>query len=137
MAPTELPVLTIDGSRFGDLDGFAREFTKFLADYTWRGNLDAFNDILRGGFGTPEGGFVLRWPYSAQSRQALGWEATVSWYEQTLTTCHPNSREHVRARLEQARRGKGTTLFDWIVDIIRDHGPGGSESEDNVHLQLQ
>lgn len=26
MAPAELPLLTIDGNRFDDLDGFAREF---------------------------------------------------------------------------------------------------------------
>lgn len=66
------PVLVIDGSQFEDLDGFAREFSKFLNDWEWHGNLDAFNDILRGGFGTPEGGFVLRWTNSDRSSEALG-----------------------------------------------------------------
>jgi hypothetical protein len=28
------------------------------------------------------------------------------------------------------------TLFDIVVSIIRAHGPGGSEPEDNVHLVL-
>lgn len=137
MVPSEPPVLVIDGSRFGDLDGFAREFTKLLVDYTWHGNLDAFNDILRGGFGTPKGGFTLRWLNSQQSRQALGWEATVKWYEQTLTTCHPSHRERLRTELDRARRHEGTTLFDWIIEIIRAHGPGGDESEDHVYLELQ
>ena len=27
-------------------------------------------------------------------------------------------------------------LFDWLVNIIRDHGPGGREADDNVHLEL-
>ena len=72
MAPTELPVLTIDGSRFDDFEGFTVEFTKLLPDWTWNGHLDAFNDILRGGFGTPEDGFILRWLDSARSRQLLG-----------------------------------------------------------------
>ena len=137
MASTELPVLIIDGSRFDDFDGFAREFSRLLRDYTWHGSLDAFNDILRGGFGTPEDGFVLRWLNSARSRQALGWEATIAWYERTLTTCHPNNREHFRAELDRARRHEGTTLFDWIVEIILDHGLGGDQSGNNVHLELE
>lgn len=53
-APIDLPVLVVDGALFTDFDGFAREFTKLLRDYTWTGNVDAFNDILRGGFGTPD-----------------------------------------------------------------------------------
>ena len=57
----DLPVLIIDGACFSDFDGFAREFSRLLRDYTWQGNLDAFNDILGGGFGTPEDGWVLRW----------------------------------------------------------------------------
>ena len=137
MTPAELPVLTIDGDRFDDLDGFAREFSKLLADYTWRGNLDAFNDILRGGFGTPEDGFVLRWLNAERSREALGWPATIAWYERTLTTCHPSNRDHMRAELEKARRHEGTTLFDWIVEIIQVHGPGGREAGGNVHLELR
>lgn len=39
--------------------------------------LDAFNDILRGGFGTPEGGFVLRWARSEISRKNLSYPETV------------------------------------------------------------
>jgi len=54
------PVLVIDGACFSDFDGFTREFTRLLGDHTWRGNLDALNDILRGGFGTPDNGWVLR-----------------------------------------------------------------------------
>jgi hypothetical protein len=71
-----LPVLVIDGATFSDLDGFAREFSRLLCNYTWRGNLDAFNDLLRGGFGTPETGWVLRWLNSETSRAALGYQET-------------------------------------------------------------
>jgi hypothetical protein len=49
----DLPVLVIDGANFSDFDGFAREFTRVLCNYTWRGNLDAFNNLLRGGLGRP------------------------------------------------------------------------------------
>lgn len=134
--PAELPVLVIDGSRFDNLAGFAREFSSLLGDHTWAGNLDAFNDILSGGFGTPETGFVLRWLHSDRSRQSLGWEATTEWLARNLESCHPTNRESVRERLAQARGHQGTTIFDWIVEIISDHGPGGREAEDNVHLEL-
>jgi hypothetical protein len=40
------------------------------------------------------------------------------------------------ADLAAARRGQGQTLFDVITGIIRAHGPGGIEAEDNVHLTL-
>ncbi len=70
--PAPKPTLIINGLHFENLEGFAREFSKHLVDYEWRGHLDAFNDILRGGFGTPEGGFVVRWTNSDRSRSVLG-----------------------------------------------------------------
>jgi RNAse (barnase) inhibitor barstar len=131
-----LPVLVVDGALFSDLDGFASQFSTLFDAHTWHGNLDAFNDILRGGFGTPGTRWVLRWINSDQSRGALGHEATARWLEQHLVTCHPANREHVQAELDEARRGTGPTLFDRIVDIIRDHGPDGSETDDAVVLKL-
>lgn len=56
---------------------------------------DAFNDILRAGFGTSEGGFTL------------------------------------------PREGEGPTLFDLIVEVIRQHGPDGAEARDNVSPALR
>jgi RNAse (barnase) inhibitor barstar len=91
----------IDGKAFSSVEEFARHFSAtVLRDHTWRGNLNAFNDTLRGGFGTPEDGFVLVWRDHVTSRERLGPE------------------------------------FDTLVEIIRDHGPGGDESEDGVELVL-
>jgi hypothetical protein len=132
----ELPVLVIDGASFADFDGFGREFSRLLCDYTWRENLDAFNDLLRGGFGTPENGWVLTWLNSESSRTALGYAATIRRLERLLLTCHPTNRSSIKARISNARRGEGPTLFDEIVEIIRDHGPGDRESEDGVVLKL-
>jgi RNAse (barnase) inhibitor barstar len=132
----DLPVLVIDGANFSDLDGFAREFSKLLCHYTWRGNLDAFNDLLRGGFGTPENGWVLRWLNSESSRAALGYEETTRWLERVLTGCHPSHRAKFEARIISARSCEDPTLFDEIVEIIRHHGPGGEESGDGVLLEL-
>jgi hypothetical protein len=79
---------------------------------------------------------VLRWLHSDRSRVVLGWDATIELLTRTLQQCHPTNRDHVSKQLAQARRHEGTTLFDWLVVIIRDHGPGGREAEDNVHLEL-
>jgi RNAse (barnase) inhibitor barstar len=111
------PVLEIDGAKFADLDGFAREFSRLLTDHTWHGNLDAFNDILRGGFGTPANGWVLRWVNSAASRAALGYPATVRRLD---GLAHPDPE-----RLRAAQRGEGPTLFDEIVAIIHAHAADG------------
>jgi RNAse (barnase) inhibitor barstar len=132
----DLPVLVVDGTRVDDLDGFAREFSRLLSGYTWRGNLDALNDVLRGGYGTPTEGWVLRWVDSETSRAALGHPETARRLERLLPRADPSNREAVSARLDAARRGEGPTLFDEIVAIIRDHGPGGRESEDGIVLEL-
>jgi RNAse (barnase) inhibitor barstar len=130
------PVLVIDGAAFDDFEGFAREFSKLLTDYEWAGNLDAFDDILRGGFGTPEDGFILRWINSDRSRETLGYPATVKLLEQRLERCHSSHRARVSRDLAQARRGEGPTVFDMLVEIIREHGQGGSEAEDGIDLEL-
>jgi len=36
--------------------------------------------------------------------------------------------------LSDARAGVGQTVF--VVEIIRDHGPGGEQAEDNVRIVL-
>lgn len=134
--PGERPVLVIDGNEFDDFEGFAREFTRLLDDYDWRGNLDAFNDILRGGFGTPEGEWTLRWVNSDRSRAALGYEATARYLSALLPNVHPTNRSSWLERLRRAREREGSTLFDEIVEIIRIHGPGGREADDGVDLEL-
>ncbi len=132
----DLPVLVVDGSRFDDLDGFAREFSRLLSGYVWHGNLDALNDVLRGGFGTPDGGWVLRWTASETSRTALGHPETARRLERLLPGVDPSNRAAFTARLDAARRGEGPTLFDEIVAIVREHGPGGREAADGVLLEL-
>ena len=64
---------SLDGGKIVSLDSFYDEVSaKVLPGIQWGRNLDAFNDILRGGFGTPKDGFVLLWTASAASRAALG-----------------------------------------------------------------
>jgi len=107
-----------------------------IPDVLWGHNLDAFNDILRGGFGTPEEGFVLVWKHSDVSRKNLSYQETVRQLQLRLARCHPSNREFVAHDLDSAIRNEGSTVFDWLVEIIRVHGPGGDEAEDNIELDL-
>ena len=131
------PVIELDGTQFGTLEEFAEHFSRVaLDDYSWKGQLDAFNDILRGGFGTPEGGFVLRWLNSSLSRQRLGYPETVRQLQHRLSKCHPSNRSRVAAELAAAQLEVGPTVFDWLVEVIEAHGENGIESEDGVELDL-
>jgi RNAse (barnase) inhibitor barstar len=128
----------IDGALFGTLEEFASHFSeRVLGGYKWRGNLDAFNDILRGGFGTPDEGFTLVWKNSDLSRKRLGHDETAAILRKRLNTCHPANVPLVEAELTAARRHAGPTIFDTLVEILNLHGPDGRESEDGVELRLQ
>ncbi len=131
------PVIEIDGRSFDSLEGFFDIFgAVVLGGNRFGRNFDAFNDILRGGFGSPEGGFILRWKNAERSRVRLGYAETARYLERKLATCHASHREDVRQELCRARSGEGETLFDVICDILRDHGPGGRESDDGIVLEL-
>jgi len=115
-------VYVVDGSRFSTLAECAVEFTRVLGlTMPWNGNLDAFNDFLRGGFGTPDEGFVLIWRHSKHSRQQLGYAETLCWLEERVHHCHPSNVAHFQDRIAAARRQEGETLFDTLVAVIRDH----------------
>ncbi len=104
---------TIDGARFKTLSEFYDEVERVLIPgATWGRNLNAFNDILRGGFGTPDEGFVLVWKHAETSRTSM------------------NSPGWPSGAAEQ-------TVFEALVEYIELHGPGGEEAEDNVHLRLE
>lgn len=127
----------IDGSRFSTLEEFFDEVSRvMLPGQRWGHNLDAFNDILRGGFGTPENGFTINWKNHALSKERLGYGETIRQLELRLQRCHPKNREYVMTDLASARAHRGQTVFDWLVGIIRIHGLGGSEERDRVELML-
>lgn len=132
------PIFEIDGAAFSTLEEFYSEVERVLIPGTyWGRNLDAFNDILRGRFGTPEGGFIIHWCNAALSRERLGPAESVRQIQRRLKKCHPSNRLQIEHELEQAQRGEGPTMFDLLVEIIRDHGPDGSEAEGGVELILE
>lgn len=126
----------IDGERFSTLEGFFAEADRVMQLGNWGHNLDAFNDVLRGGFGTPAEGFTIRWKNHHISKEKLGYAEAIRQLKLRLECCHPTNRETVSRYLEDAEQGRDQTVFDWLVEIIRRHGAGGTEQEDGVKLVL-
>ena len=132
------PVVTIDGARFTTLEGFYDEFEhQALKGAKWGRNLDAFNDVLRGGLRTPQGGFVLVWQHHAMSRLRLGYAETARQLRRMLATGDSQNEIDTRRDIAAAASRQGSTVFDWLLDIIRAHGLGGDEAEDGIELLLR
>lgn len=90
-----MKILTIDGNNFSDLNGFYNEIDKILTkDLDWKTghNLDAYNDLLRGGFGVHEYGepIVLRWLNYEKSKRELGNDLILIILEITLDCNNSN-----------------------------------------------
>ena len=98
----------IDGNNFSDLEGFYTEVQKVLTDdfKEFGRNLDAFNDILRGGFGK-FGAYEevkIVWKNSEKSKKDLGFSA----------------QGGVQTMLAKMHLGK--TVFQLIIEMINYHG---------------
>lgn len=118
--------LEIDGDRFSNLKGFYEEIVRGLTsglDWEIGRNLDAFDDILEGGFGIHDYGETveLLWINSSRSRLKLGYKETVKYLQDKLGKCHSTAKREVKQELELAKREIGKTLFDIIVEIIEGH----------------
>lgn len=118
--------IIFEGKRIVDMESFYDEAgEKLTLNLGWKPgrNLDAFNDLLRGGFGRFETGspVKLTWKDHAQSREGLGKAATLIYMDEMLQRCHPANREWILEDIEALRRGEGPVLFDQILSIIRGH----------------
>lgn len=111
---------TIDGRNFNDFEGFIREMNRCfisLIGGNWNGNLDAFHDYLS----WPNQPYKIRWLSSLKSQSDLGYGAMAVWLEENLRRCHLSNRISVKERLAKARKGRGQTLFDLLIEIIREN----------------
>ena len=116
----------INGNNFSDLQGFydvvEKNLTKGL-DWKIGRNLDAFNDVLRGGFGIHDyqQRIRLKWINVRKSELDFGYEATVERLNEILLNCHPSNTESVKEEIELAKSRQGPTLFQLITSIIENH----------------
>lgn len=115
--------LVIDGMKFSNIKEFYLEMEHLLTkDLTWQTgkNMDAFHDLLRGGFGVHEygQGIDFLWIHAAKSRADFGYEATALYWEEILNKCHPSNRLQIAQKVKAAKNKQGQTLFDMIVQEI-------------------
>ncbi len=85
----KMKTFILDGNKFNDLEGFFCEIDKlFTKDLKWKTghNLNAYNDLLRGGFGVHEYGepIVIKWLNYEKSKKDLGDELFYRIVELTL-----------------------------------------------------
>lgn len=117
----------IDGANFHNLDEFYEEISRqMIPDVKWGRNLDAFYDVLGGGFGLPNEDWRLVWKNAEISRERLGYPYTAKWYKERLErTRLAQDVEH----FEAAQRQEGETIFDILVLTIK--------AWDHIHLELK
>ncbi|MFA9192613.1 barstar family protein [Flavobacterium sp. FZUC8N2.13] len=120
--------IIINGNNFSDLESFYDEIDRILTkNLNWQTghNLDAFNDLLRGGFGVYEykEPIKLTWKNSLKSKIDLGFDATKKWYEERIIFWKNNevNLQHFEKGLKELVEQNGQTLFDIILEIISEH----------------
>jgi RNAse (barnase) inhibitor barstar len=118
--------IIIDGNRITSIASFYEEINRvFMTGEDWQlGNsLDAFNDLLYGGFGAIKSHepVTILWKNMDKSRQALGDAATRQYYEEKLLPESPFDKAYFREKLQALKEGKGPTYFDLLLEIIADH----------------
>ena len=127
--------IIINGENFSDLESFYDEIDRVLTkdlDWSTGHNLDAFNDLLRGGFGIYEykEPIKLIWKNISKSKTDLGIEATKKWYERKITINKVEDQQFFKDKLIELTENKGQTLFDIIIEIILGHKHIEFETQD-------
>ncbi|GGG64699.1 ribonuclease inhibitor [Epilithonimonas arachidiradicis] len=107
----------INGSHFSNLEGFYGEISQlFMKDEDWKvGTLDGFDDVLYGFRGE------IIWKNSQKSREDLGFDSTKEFYENKIQIGKPFNVELIQQKLDELIDGKGQTLFEILIEIIRSH----------------
>ncbi|MBF4465162.1 barstar family protein [Flavobacterium sp. LC2016-12] len=120
--------IIINGDNFSDLQSFYDEIDRVLTkDLDWQTghNLDAFNDLLRGGFGVYEyrEPIKLIWKNISKNKKDLGLDATKKWYDERIIFFKDDkeSLQYYANKLKELNESNGQTLFDIILEIISEH----------------
>lgn len=118
--------IIIDGNKIHDKASFYEEINrKFMQNESWQlaESLDAFDDLLYGGFGEIKEGEEVKlvWQNFEENRQSLGLEFTKGYYLEKLQ--HPDDFDTniIQKKLDDLENGAGQTYFEILVEIITEH----------------
>lgn len=116
------PQYVLDGRRTTTLEAFYAEVGQvLLSGQPWGENLDALHAVLRGDYGLLPETFRLVWRDAKVAQAALGYPHTVHQLTQQLRDCHPTVLIKTAWALRAALREQGPTVYDWLLELIREH----------------
>ncbi len=118
--------IEIDGTAINDIASFYEEINRvFMVGESWQigQSLDAFNDLLFGGYGALQGAqsVDLVWHHMAHSRSALGYQTTRDYYLEKLKPDSPYNKNLFADKLLALESGQGETYFDTILAVLAEH----------------
>lgn len=121
-------ILSIDleGSRIIDIPSFYVQINALLMvgeDWQLGNSLDAFDDLLYGGFGRLKDfdKLQIRWNDISFSQKSLGIETTRKYYMEKLKSKQPFNKKLIHQKLAELESGEGQTYFDILMEIIASH----------------
>ncbi|MCC5612642.1 barstar family protein [Nostoc sp. CHAB 5834] len=118
--------IEIKGNAINDIVSFYEEINRvFMAAESWTigQSLDAFDDLLYGGYGALQGAqrIELVWHNMDHSRKALGYQTTRLYYLDKLRPGSPYNKKLFAEKLGALEGGTGETYFDSIMSILAEH----------------
>ena len=113
---------SIDGNNISNFKEFVQEFNKkvFKSDH-WHGNIDTLDDMLDGGYGTPDESedFTIFWENASKSREDLDANEYLMWKMKGADMRYAD--ESFKKEIELAQSGLGMTMFMLLVNTIVNH----------------
>ncbi|CCH51388.1 putative barnase inhibitor [Fibrisoma limi BUZ 3] len=118
--------IAIEGNAINDIASFYEEINRvFMMEESWTigPSLDAFNDLLYGGYGALQGAqwVELFWRHMDHSHKALGYQTTRNYYLDKLRPGSPYNRKLFAEKLGALDSGHGETYFDSVMAILAEH----------------
>src|SRR5690606_709325 len=116
----------INGAAITDIPSLYVEVNRvFMKNVDWQlgQSLDAFNDLLYGGFGAIDACIKneIIWLDANQSKSALGFQTTIAYYQNKLSPGSPFNKELFLEKIEELKAGNGKTYYEIIKEIIAEH----------------
>ena len=123
----ELKIVYFDGAAANSRAGFYEEVERnFASNLSWKigRNLNAFNDVLRGGFTFHDYDekVVIHWQSCAKSIRGLDGKSMVAEYEEFFNLSTPLDRTAILALLKKGNRCKGGAFFPMVCELIVENG---------------
>lgn len=118
--------IIIDGNQIHDIKSLYEEINlKFMQGEDWQlgESLDAFDDLLYGGFGAIKGDepINLVWKNFENNREVLGFDLTLNFYENKLKQPQIFNKKIIEEKIQKLKNTGRDTYFDIILEIIASH----------------